>query len=315
MTADRTRLILVEGIPGAGKSSTAQWLALRLPGGRWWYEEALGHPVYAFRDGDELGAFVEELLAGRDRPVIEAALAQWRRFAEATAAGDAVILADGCLYGYLTWSLFPRGVPEDEIAAYVGAVEELLRPLGTRLLYLRRRDVAGTLEEMTAARGPAMRQQYVDRATGSPYSRARGYRGFDGMVAYWRDYQAFMDRRFDASPLAKLRVEAADWPSRREAIRVRLGLPAPPEPSVDPSQRVGRYGDARVVLEGGDLFALDLPGQWPRVRLVPLGGDAFDLESLPHRLVFEPDAARLECTALLFAPAATYELPRQPDER
>jgi thymidylate kinase len=307
-----TRLILVEGIPGSGKSSTAQWLARRLPGARWWYEEALGHPVYAFRDGDELGGFVRELLAGRHAPLVDAALAQWRRFVEATAAGDEVVLVDGCLYGYLTWSLFPQDLPEPEIAAYVAAVEAILRPLDPRLLYLRRPDVAGTLEALTAARGQAMRRAYVERSTGAPYSRRRGYDGFDGMVAFWRDYQAFTDRLFDASPLTRLRVDDGDWASRHGRIGEWLDLPALAEPSIDPARYVGRYGDARVVLEGGDLLAIDLPGQWPRVRLVPLGADAFDLESLPHRLVIGHEAARLECAALLFSPAATHVLPRWP---
>ncbi len=75
----QTKLILVEGLPGSGKSTTAHALARLLAGRRvpvrWWYEEEINHPVYAFRDRASLRQVVDDLARGEYRRVIAAALA------------------------------------------------------------------------------------------------------------------------------------------------------------------------------------------------------------------------------------------------
>src|SRR5690349_5046750 len=125
-----TRLVLVEGIPGSGKSTTAQFLAHALANRgypvRWWYEEEIGHPVYLFRDLPGLTQVREDLHSGRYRTVIAAALRQWRRFAAQVGAGEEIVVVDGCFFGYLAWSLFPLDVSPAEIMAYIAEVEAII---------------------------------------------------------------------------------------------------------------------------------------------------------------------------------------------
>jgi adenylate kinase family enzyme len=49
MPMRRTRLVLFEGIPGSGKSTTGQFIARRLAvlgiSARWWHEEEAAHSV------------------------------------------------------------------------------------------------------------------------------------------------------------------------------------------------------------------------------------------------------------------------------
>lgn len=97
-----TKLVLVEGIPGAGKSSTCQLLRRSLAAaGRpavWWHEEQRGHPVYMFGDGPSIQATLAELGAGRHVEVAERALAWWAAFVEEAGRGGEVVLVDSCLY-------------------------------------------------------------------------------------------------------------------------------------------------------------------------------------------------------------------------
>ena len=312
---------MVEGIPGAGKSSTCQLLRRSLTAaGRpavWWHEEQRGHPVYVFTDRESLQATLTDLGAGQSAAVLSRALDRWRAFVEDAARRDEVVLIDSCLYGYLTWTLFWYDVPVEEIFRYVAAVEEIVRPLDPHLIYLRQEDVSQTMAAVTDARGNGHRDLYVKRAEDSPHGKRRGLRGFDGLVAYWEGYRAVTAELFARSALDRLELSSAiGWPARRQRLLSFSGLAETPPLGVNLSRFAGSYDGTEVRLEEDDLFAYDLPDRWHRLRLVPLGGTAFDVESLPHRVDFEVDAAgrvtalRVTGPPMLVSPALDKRIPR-----
>jgi thymidylate kinase len=319
----RSKLLFVEGIPGAGKSSTCQLVRRCLGAAErpavWWHEEQRGHPVYVFTDRASLQATLADLGAGRTEAVVGQALDRWAAFATEAAQRDEVVLVDSCLYGYLTWTLFWHDVPPAEIARYVASVEAIVRPLAPRLVYLRQDDVGATLAAATDARANRHRELYIARAEGSPHGTRRGLHGFDGLVAYWEAYRAVADELFAGSALDRLALASRiGWPARRERLLSFLGLADAPPPCVDLGRFAGSYEGTEVRLEGGDLFAYDLPDRWHRLRLVPLGGAAFEVESLPHRVAFEEDAVggvsalRVTGPPLLLSPALDRRLARTP---
>lgn len=298
-----TKLILVEGLPGSGKSTTAHTVARLLADRgvpvRWWYEEEVNHPVYAFRDRTTLQQVVDDLADGEYRRVLATALAQWRRFAVLMQGTDSVVLIDGCLLGYLTWSLFPLAVPEAEIREYVAEVERIIAPATPCLIYFYQQDVGASLARLCARRGGDTEQRLIQQSTQSPYGRQRGLQGFAGMVAYWAAYRQLTDAAFAGLALPKLAIEttAGDWPTYRQQVLTFLGLPPAATqrlPDGEAARFVGTYryeeGDARgsatISVEGGELFLDGVPHVWPHNRLVPKARNAFDVESLPFEIAF-----------------------------
>lgn len=57
---ETSKLILIEGIPGSGKSTITQAISINLEASgikhKWWYEEERGHPVYMFHDEPSMEA-------------------------------------------------------------------------------------------------------------------------------------------------------------------------------------------------------------------------------------------------------------------
>ncbi|MFD0618141.1 hypothetical protein ACFQZR_11760 [Paenibacillus sp. GCM10027629] len=93
-----SKIILVEGLPGSGKSTTAQFISQCLSDGgianKWWYEEEEGHPVYMFNDDESMKEVINDLANGDYQKVVNNALEQWRRFSDSLMRIDQVILID-----------------------------------------------------------------------------------------------------------------------------------------------------------------------------------------------------------------------------
>ncbi|HLZ06970.1 MAG TPA: hypothetical protein VKT80_00115, partial [Chloroflexota bacterium] len=276
----QTNLVLVEGIPGSGKSTMGQFLESQIAVHgvpvTWWYEEQKDHPLYLFDDQASLRAVIEDLRAGRFHQLIDAALAKWRRFAEETTRGDSVVILDSCLFGYLTWSLFPGEAPIDLITSYLLDVETIIRATAPCLIYLYQDDVARTLTRLCEARGRRWADSFIESSTQSPYATRRGLRGFAGLVTYWADYQSFTKRCFEGFGGARLKIEgsAGDWSGYQEQTVQFFGLSGfdVGQPSEDDLRRfVGTYEQTaertdrtsvQIYLENGHLYASGLPEMW-----------------------------------------------------
>jgi thymidylate kinase len=228
-----TKLILVDGVPGSGKSTMAQRLGRSLARAgvphRWWYEGERGHPAYSFHDSAALAETLGHVFSGdaeRVQRVIEASLAQWRALAQTQTQSNEVLIFDGILYGHLMWTMMPADVPHEVTAAYVAETEAIIAPLRPSVVYLRPVDVGAAMARITARRGSDWTKRFIQRHDGFPYCRRRGWQGFEGLVAFWSDYREFADELFARSALDKVQVDVdgADWSSGLREVSAFLAL-------------------------------------------------------------------------------------------
>jgi len=302
----RPRLILIEGVPGSGKSTTAQFLLRRYAqqgiASRWWYEEEAGHPLYLFDDAASLQRVLADLTAGNQQRIIDAVLEKWRALSREIQASETIVILDSCLFGYLTWTLFPFDVPEEVIAAYLAQAEQIIHAISPRLIYLYQDDVAAALRTICRRRGGETEQRFIRNATESAYGKRHGLRGFAGMVAFWGGYREFTDAAFARIQFPKLAIETAagDWLACQRAALQFLDLPTTDALEAgmqDPERFVGDYrgrgGDAAVVcrvrMANHALHINDLPFVWPENRLIPIAVNRFAIESFPFTVQFEED--------------------------
>jgi hypothetical protein len=228
-----TRFVFLEGIMGAGKTTTAQWLAAELAGrgvaARFLAEgPTVEEPEHPLRLGPTLPHPHAPWLDVAPEEYLRLSLGRWRTFAAEAALAPGVTLCDGLLFhGNLT-DLLLMDAPSAVLDGYVGGVLDALAALGPSVVYLRPPDLDGALRAVSAARGPAWVAYQVDWKLGGPHACRRGLTGYAGLVELYRGYRALCDRAFDSLAAPKLAVATAgDWSRHRREILAFLDVAVP----------------------------------------------------------------------------------------
>ena len=168
------RLILVEGFPGAGKSTTAQFLARRLTRhgrlARWVYEEEVPNPLVPTPPSG--GYRTWEQFA-------DVRVERWRAFAAAARDYDVTVLPESALLQLPVFTMLRRNADPAAIAALVSRLVEAAAPLRPTLVYLARRDPEGAFRDIGERRGLAWLLQHAASSHGDAFTQARGLSGLE----------------------------------------------------------------------------------------------------------------------------------------
>lgn len=296
------RLIVIEGLPGTGKSTVAQRIAIdgaRLGlAAQWYYEEQRGHPLHGYFDPATDGT--------PDR-FMDAAVARWRSFARD--AGPGMQVVESHLMQGPIGTLLLHGVDPETIPPFVERLMRAADPLHPRLVFLRDADPDSALRRITTFRwGTVEDSPYVRRCDASPFAMARGIRGMSGLITFQRAWSLLADACLARCGWPVLTVtgdlgDAAAHADRYRTICEFLGLgPLPPAAACDSRPYAGIYvpgtgapagnaatAGARFTIAGdGDgLLVRGCPRLWRSGnRLLPRSLDRFHVVSWPLEAVF-----------------------------
>jgi hypothetical protein len=232
-----TSLIFVEGIMGAGKTTTAWFLTQQLQqhgiAARFLLEGPTAEePVHPLRVATELphpnGVWLDVTI----QQYIERSVQKWRRFVQQAAQSAVVTVCDGLLFhGNMTDLLLMNAEPE-VLSGYVAQVVETIHSLNPVLIYFYHADVAQALRAVCDARGSEWEAYQVNWKVRSPYGVQRSLQGFTGLVQLYQMYRRLCDDLFAqlAAPKLAIRNEG-DWATYYQQILTFLQLP-PPAPEV-----------------------------------------------------------------------------------
>lgn len=288
-----TRLILVDGLPGAGKSTTAQFLALQfqrqqIPA-RWFYELDHNHPIHAFHVWSRKGP----------ESFIETTLQNWTAFVQANVHSARINILESTFFQSSVRLLLQSDLPPIRIHQYALQVAGIIEPLHPALIYLPTTDVAAALQEICQHRKKTWEQYFIQVIDGSQYAKARNLRGFEAVVTFFEEYQRLTNHLYAQLTMRKMTCEDAKqhWPACRQHVCRFFDLRYVPDPVLDPDEArryVGRYRDESTRLElrihahQHQLMVCDL--LWPRSRLIPRNQHCFDVEACTITITFNADA-------------------------
>ncbi len=285
-----SKLILVEGLTGSGKSIMAHFIARQLQyhgiPASWVHEAEVPHPILL---DAEPASMDEYTLKMRER---------WAEYVDQVSLSTEVSVVEACFFNNLIETLLAHNVDRAQIIQYAEVLQALIEPLNPTLVYLVQQDVDKALERNFKDRGKGFEHFVIRLVADLPLAKQRGWQGYEGMVIFWREFVTLTDELFRRFHLSKLEINnsAGEWDNYRRQVMQYLALPLVPERGLSPTEAlglVGRYKDSKsgheftVRYEAGELtlnLFLNV-----RTRLVRQAEKVFLAEGWHFEVSFESD--------------------------
>ena len=235
-----TRLIFVEGLPGSGKSTTAEHVASELRRHdvvhRLFRETEPSHPLNVGAElhpsGSTSGA--QMFATYRITSFIEESAARWDAFVAEALLAARVNVLDSYPFQNSVRVLYQMDVDPSTLASYQLHVYEKVAKLSPVLIYLDPGDPTRAFRAITQRRGPAWSDYLVAQLTTCPRGLARGLHGVNGAIAAFGSYKELLDQSVAHFPFPRLILTDCyrNWEVCYARIREFLGWVEPQASSV-----------------------------------------------------------------------------------
>lgn len=238
-----TRLYIVEGLPCSGKSSTAQFIAdtLAQQGKQVCHvDEGTGdHPAdyefHAWVNGqvvplnrflpEELPAFLPYKIYDGLPWATEASLMldKWRQFVQEADTDTVYVFNCVLLQNPMCETMMRFGMSEEESAAHIRQIAEIIAPMDPVIVYLHNDDITESVRRVSAER-PGWLETVIDYHCSGAYGRSIGAEGFEGYITCLTERQQREERilRTLSVKAVTLNNPQRDWNTARSTLSAHL---------------------------------------------------------------------------------------------
>jgi hypothetical protein len=208
------RLILIEGMIGVGKSTTASklanWLTSQGEDARVYHEFADDHPIRT-KAIDLLRTHYRNMAAQSDdgedglaRDPEVYGLDQWARLASRCNGGQQTIILESTFLQNSVLPNFMDGAPIDEVKAVFANIDCQIASADPLLIYLRPSNIDQALTRVHRERGESWASQNVAYVSNYPWARSRGLKGRQAVIELYRAWEGLVDELLATSSCATL---------------------------------------------------------------------------------------------------------------
>jgi deoxyadenosine/deoxycytidine kinase len=226
-----TKLVVVDGLPGSGKSTTGQWLKLQLDrngiAARWLHEADVPHPLWWYNHWDGTQYLPPDFDHISMETFIRTSLEKWRNFVTLAGTASEINIVESVFFQNAVAIFLMGDARPTRLMAYAHQVQTIISGLNPVLIYFYQADVALALRRICNLRGQDFENELLMNMERFPYLRRRGLTGLDGVTMLWQEIQKLTDLLFEEYTIAKLALETSgeNWSSYQQQILDFLGLP------------------------------------------------------------------------------------------
>jgi len=230
-----TKLIVLDGLPGSGKSTTAEWLTLQLQrngvNAVLLLESDVSHPLWWYNYWNGTEYLPPDFTTIPIETHIETSLQRWQAFVHTVIASDQLYVAESVFFQNAIAMFVIGGAEPGVLMDYANEVQMIARDLHPALIYFYHNDVALALRRICAIRGREFEDELLYHMESFPFLKQRNLQGLDGVTILWQAIRVITDALFDQYTIDKLALEHSDnnWLVYRKQIQDFLGIPMNPK--------------------------------------------------------------------------------------
>ena len=198
-----TKLILIEGLPGAGKTTSTVDLGTYLQRQgivcRWYLEGDDPHPI------DCLEFKIKDLAKKLPR--------LWAAFAEQALQENAVTIIESRLWQNTALFMFMSEYPIDEILHVHRLVWEELISIAPNVIYLYQENIEIALKRLSTLRSKDMMEKDIQATSQYKWFQSRGLNDFGGWAQFFEEWQPVAELLYSDWPFGKIKIRNPhdDW--------------------------------------------------------------------------------------------------------
>lgn len=210
-----SKLILIEGLPGSGKTSTAEkissWLTDRQNPSIWWREEDWEHPATPrnLRKTANTDGFP-------DRCIL-----YWEKFASRTLHAREIRILEGSAFQSTIRFMLEYLITHPVILEYVRRFDGVVAAANPLLIYLQPVDPVNYLKTFVyPTRGEEWITKVSTYLSNTPCGRKHGWKGLQGMTEFWLLYRDLCEKAMGelTMPILKVDIDGKGWESVLDKI-------------------------------------------------------------------------------------------------
>jgi hypothetical protein len=210
-TSASTRLILVEGLPGSGKTTTAKFISSMLA------QRDVKH--FLWMECCEDGPIKE--LSPSHPSFGEDLIRQWSSLAVKLQDNSGLAVMESFYWQWTTDLMVLHGYGHDDVIGINTSLDDTVATLAPRLIYFHHTDIESHIRWIFNARGSEWAGMIQKRDLPYPYHQSRGHKDLQGLITFFMDCQSYTDELFDRLRFPKVRIRDPhrDW---EEAYRKKI---------------------------------------------------------------------------------------------
>jgi thymidylate kinase len=232
-----TKLILIEGLPGSGKSTTARCLASEIGSYgkkcKCFLEREEDHPVFI----GCMDSFSEVIPLSRPRA--KATLQRWEKFAKEANCKETINIMESCFWQTGLMFMYDAGASEDEISENNQRIAATIAKLKPVLIYFVYDNIEKSLARTFQLRNQeglrdwentgiyqSWEQWVLELSEKQKWSTDRGLKGREAWFRFFEEWASIAEKLYDVLTFPKIKIlnPHSDWNLATRKIREFLEL-------------------------------------------------------------------------------------------